>query len=216
MCQRGGLLGAVASTWREIDTSSSWTKNSTHFSLAWLSLGAPVLLLLYMVEGSFSAVIPGTPDQDQRLESHQNATSGSAGLRGWLDGGTAAKGGWRGAFTSSFWRMPTLIRPHTNQENHFWGVDSSRLNPSRAYVLGEGDGNSTGHQGGIRGGVGGGGGGGVGRQSNVDPGRVTAGTQGPAPLAPRARHHHRCQLSHRGERGNEHLLLIQQKLQTIK
>ena len=63
---------------------------------------------------------------------------------------------------------------------------------------------------------GGGGGGGVGRQSNVDPGRVTAGTQGPAPLAPRARHHHRCQLSHRGERGNEHLLLIQQKLQTIK
>ena len=96
MCQRGGLLGAVASTWREIDTSSSWTKNSTHFSLAWLSLGAPVLLLLYMVEGSFSAVIPGTPDQDQRLESHQNATSGSAGLRGWLDGGTGAKGGWQG------------------------------------------------------------------------------------------------------------------------
>ena len=107
-----------------------------------------------------------------------------------------------------------LIRPHKNQENHFWGVDSSRLNPSRAYVLGKGDGNSTGHRGGIRGG--GGGGGGVGRQSNVDPGRVTAGTQGPAPLAPRARHHHRCQLSHRGERGNEHLLLIQQKLQTIK
>ena len=96
MCQRGGLLGAVASTWRKIDTSWSWTKNSTHFSLAWLSLGAPVLLLLYMVEGSFSAVIPGTPDQDQRLESHQNATSGSAGLRGWLDGGTGAKGGWRG------------------------------------------------------------------------------------------------------------------------
>ena len=107
-----------------------------------------------------------------------------------------------------------LIRPHKNQENHFWGVDSSRLNPSRAYVLWKGDGNSTGHRGGIRGG--GGGGGGVGRQSNVDPGRVTAGTQGPAPLAPRARHHHRCQLSHRGERGNEHLLLIQQKLQTIK
>ena len=149
MCQRGGLLGAVASTWRKIDTSWSWTKNSTHFSLAWLSLGAPVLLLLYMVEGSFSAVIPGTPDQDQRLESHQNATSGSAGLRGWLDGGTGAKGGWRGAFTSSFWRMPTLIRPQTNQENHFWGVDSSRLNPCRAYVLGKGDGNSTGHRGGV-------------------------------------------------------------------
>ena len=106
------------------------------------------------------------------------------------------------------------FRPHKKQENHFWGVDSSRLNPSRAYVLGKGDGNSTGHRGGIRGG--GGGGGAVGRQSNVDPGRVTAGTQGPAPLAPRARHHHRCQLSHRGERGNEHLLLIQQKLQTIK
>ena len=89
-------MGAVASTWRKIDTSWSWTKNSTHFSLAWLSLGAPVLLLLYMVEGSFSAVIPGAADQDQRLESHQNATSGSAGLRGWLDGGTGAKGGWRG------------------------------------------------------------------------------------------------------------------------
>ena len=133
-----------------------------------------------------------------------------AGLMGRL----VLKGDGGGAFTSSFWRMPTLIRPHTNQENHFWGVDSSRLNPSRAYVLGKGDGNSTGHRGGIRGG--GGGGGGVGRQSNVDPGRVTAGTQGPAPLAPRARHHHRCQLSHRGERGNEHLLLIQQKLQTIK
>ena len=130
-----------------------------------------------------------------------------------LMGGLVLKGDGGGAFTSSFWRMPTLIRPHKNQENHFWGVDSSRLNPSRAYVLGRGDGNSTGHRGGIRGG--GGGGGGVGRQSNVDPGRVTAGTQGPAPLAPRARHHHRCQLSHRGERGNEHLLLIQQKLQTI-
>ena len=92
-----------------------------------------------------------------------------------LMGGLVVKGDGGGAFTSSFWRMPTLIRPHKNQENHFWGVDSSQLNPSRAYVLGRGDGNSTGHRGGIRGG--GGGGGGVGRQSNVDPGRVTAGTR---------------------------------------
>ena len=64
-----------------------------------------------------------------------------------LMGGLVLKGDGGGAFTSSFWRMPTLIPPHTNQENHFWGVDSSRLNPCRAYVLGKGDGNSTGHGG---------------------------------------------------------------------
>ena len=41
-------------------------EDRTHFSLAWLSLGAPALLLLYIVEGSFSAVIPGRDTRDTK------------------------------------------------------------------------------------------------------------------------------------------------------
>ena len=128
MCQRGGLLGAVASTWREIDTSSSWTKNSTHFSLAWLSLGAPVLLLLYMVEGSFSAVIPGRNDTRDTKPTKPPPVALPASEAGY--GGELVPGVWRRFFTSP-WGVPTLRCLESTSQIHTKRVDSSQLNPSR-------------------------------------------------------------------------------------
>ena len=118
---------------QQIDTSLTRGRFRTHFSLAWLSLGAPALLLLYIVDGSFSAVIPGrvrreTPNPPNR---HQ-----------WLcrpprlaEGHNWCQGVARGVFRKLFWGVETLFCLMSTSQTHFRIVDSSRLNPSRVYVL---------------------------------------------------------------------------------
>ena len=77
---------------------------------------------------------PSSQAGHQRDQTHQTATSGSAGLRGWLGNTIGARGACRGSL-QLLWGAATLYRPRSSSKTHFKIVDSSRLNASRVVVL---------------------------------------------------------------------------------
>ena len=77
---------------------------------------------------------PSSQAGHQRDQTHQTATSGSAGLRGWLGNTIGAREACRGSL-QLLWGAATLSCPRSSSKTHFRIVDSSRLNASRVVVL---------------------------------------------------------------------------------